>query len=332
LILDTNEKSNAVGLEALDRVAAGDLAGARLLLDWVREDQHLEGGDDPLAGEPFPRFWTKGKEGDANQLNLAAAALLVQTKPTAKRGLEILEAARKTTTGDIENTNLNLALASGYSNTHDYANLLIVASALAKQYPESRYAFFLQTSALRDLKRFDESDALVQQRLKRMPDDIDALRVSIANHVAREDYRGAYEQGRKIMEAGKAEAVDLNGVAWETLFFSRAEGPDVDSAIKASQMLQKSPAILHTLGSVYAEVGKVKEAHEVLIQAMDLLNLSEPNPDYWYAFGRIAEQYGETQVAKSLYEKATKPTDPMRVANSSYTLAQARLKNLGASH
>ena len=58
-------------------------------------------------------------------------------------------------------------------------------------------------------------------------------------------------------------------------------------------MEQDSHAILHTLGRLYAEAGKTKEAYDVLIQAMDLQDLDEPNPDFWYAFGRIAEQYGE---------------------------------------
>ena len=34
---------------------------------------------------------------------------------------------------------------------------------------------------------------------------------------------------------------------------------------------------------------------------MDELNLDEPDDDYWYAFGRIAEQYGERDVAIADY-------------------------------
>ena len=52
-LLDTLDKPNAIGLEMLDRIKAGEPKGAKVLLDWMREDQHLEGGDDPLGGLIF---------------------------------------------------------------------------------------------------------------------------------------------------------------------------------------------------------------------------------------------------------------------------------------
>jgi hypothetical protein len=75
-------------------------------------------------------------------------------------------------------------------------------------------------------------------------------------------------------------------------------------------------------------VGKTKEAREVLIQSMDLLNLDEPNPDYWYAFGRIAEQYGERDAALANYARVTKPKRAVGIPNSSYYLAQVGVRAL----
>ena len=60
-MLDSSDKPNAIGLEILDRLAAKNLNGARVMLDWIRQSQHVQGGDDPLAGKAFPRMWTKGK-------------------------------------------------------------------------------------------------------------------------------------------------------------------------------------------------------------------------------------------------------------------------------
>ena len=332
-ILDTSEKPNAIGLEILDRVAAHNLDGAKVLLDWVREDQHLEGGDDPLSGDAFPHFWTKGKEADANQMKLAASAMLTDTKPTAKQGVSILEEAKKSVASDEQKTNINLALLIGYSNLRDYEKLLAVSSELAKQYPESKRVFFAQSQALDGLGRFDEANDLSQQRLKRIPDDVDAMRMFVMTAIIREDYRAAYDLGQKLVEAGKAEAGDLNGLAWGTLFFKRAEGPDIETAIKATQLDQNNAHILHTLGCLYAEVGKTKDAREVLIQAMDIQNLDEPDTDFWYAFGRIAEQYGERDVAIADYAKVTKPKEAIRTPDSSYRLAQNRLKVLqGTAH
>jgi hypothetical protein len=62
---------------------------------------------------------------------------------------------------------------------------------------------------------------------------------------------------------------------------------------------------------------------------MDELNLEEPDDNYWYAFGRIAEQYGEREIAVADYHKLEKPKAPLAIPTSSYHLAQIRLKSLG---
>src|SRR5579859_5864248 len=329
-ILDTSEKSNSIGLEVLDRVAANNLAGARTLLDWAREEQHLAGGDDPLAGEAFPRFWTKGNEGNADQIRMAAAAILVETKPTAQQGVSILEAVRDSAKSDADKLNISLALLSGYMQLEQHEKLLAVASELAKQYPESKRAFVDRSYALRALGRYPEADQLSQERLKRMPDDIDAMRALAANAIAREDYALVHDLAQKIVIAGKAEAMDLNELAWNALFSGKVGSEDIQNAVKAAQLSTNKTAELHTLGSLYAEVGKIKEAREVLIQSMDILGLDEPDADYWYAFGRIAEQYGERDAATADYARVTKPKKALQIPFSSYRLAQNRLKALSS--
>jgi predicted Zn-dependent protease len=93
-------------------------------------------------------------------------------------------------------------------------------------------------------------------------------------------------------------------------------------------MSQNNPSILHTLACLYAATGKTKEAYQLLVQAMDRENLDEPNSDFWFAFGRIAEQYGETQTAEADYARVTKPAKMLQMMGSSYQLAQDRLKVL----
>ena len=131
-MLDTSDKPNSIALEMLDRIKAGDLNGAKVLLDWIREDQHLGGGDDTLGGPVFPRFWIKGEAADAHKMTLAAAALMVGTKPTAAQGVKLLEDARKSAATDREKTNIEMALAMGYSQLDDSAKLEEVGSELAE--------------------------------------------------------------------------------------------------------------------------------------------------------------------------------------------------------
>jgi predicted Zn-dependent protease len=101
---------------------------------------------------------------------------------------------------------------------------------------------------------------------------------------------------------------------------------DLDYALKGAQLSNNSWGVLHTLGCIYAELGKTKEAREVLLQAMDSGKFAEPDPNFWYAFGRIAEQAGEDSSARADYARVTKPEDPVGLPTSSYRLAQMRLE------
>ena len=88
----------------------------------------------------------------------------------------------------------------------------------------------------------------------------------------------------------------LNNLAWESLFTGKVTDDDIATAVKATQLQKDAPDILHTLACLYAETGKTKEAHDLLLRAMDDWNLDEPNDEVWYVLGRIAEQYGERDI------------------------------------
>jgi tetratricopeptide (TPR) repeat protein len=328
LLLDETKNPNSIGLEVLDRLAHQNTAGARVLLDWLRDEEHLPGGDDPLAGLAYPRLWSKGRESDSEHMKIAAAAILAQTRQTAPEGLPILEAARSAAQSESERLNLSIALLGAYENVDAFEKLHGLSSELAKQYPESKTVFFEDEFALRRLGRFAEADALAQEMAKRLPDDLDVMRAPIHTAADRGDYAMAHELGKKLIASGKAESADFNSVAWNSLFTGQTTQEDLDIATKGSQMNQNNTSMLHTLACVHAELGKTKEAREVLIQAMDLLNLDEPNSDYWYAFGRIAEQYGETEVARADYQQAKRPKKAAQVPSSSYQLAKNRLAGM----
>ena len=329
-ILDTDDKPNAIALEMLDRIKGGNLQSAKALLDWLREDLHMEGGDDPLGGPIFPRFWTKGQAADARKMKLAAASILVGAKPTVAQGVALIEEAQKDAASEREKTNIQLALAAGYSLQQDFARLLEVSSVLIKQEPESKLAFMNDAEALLGLGRYDEAIALADQRLKLLDGDADALGVKMEIEANRGNYAAARQWGQRLIDQGKENAGLLNNIAWFALFTGKVEDADISMAIKSTQMAKDDPSILHTLACLYAETGKTKEAHDLLLRGMDDMNLDEPNDAYWYAFGRIAEQYGERDIAIADYRKLEKPKYTLAIPTSTYRLAQMRLKVLGA--
>jgi len=329
-VLATSQFPAGVGLEVLDRVASGDLTSARSLLDWLREDQGLAGGDDPLWGLPFPRFWTKGRNAEARAMELAAASILVASTGTAARGTALLEGVAGPANNEAEKLNILIARLFGYMRLDEYEKALSVSADLARRFPESKWAFTNQMLDLRALGRFEEADRLAEDRLQHIPGDLEAMRALVWSAITRENYLKAHALDQNILEAGKAEPGDLNGIAWVSLFTGKVEGSDLEDALKAAQLSQNNASMLHTLGCVYAEVGKTKQAREVLIQAMDSLNLDEPDENYWYAFGRIAEQYGEYDAARSDYMRVAKPKKQIDIHDSSYQLAQIRLKAMGS--
>ncbi len=59
---------------------------------------------------------------------------------------------------------------------------------------------------------------------------------------------------------------------------------------------------------------------------MEAGSLEEPNAAVWFGFGKIAEEYGERQIAQQIYARVEKPkTDG---PGSNYSLAQQRLQVL----
>lgn len=127
------------------------------------------------------------------------------------------------------------------------------------------------------------------------------------------------------------ESVDYNNAAWYALFAGNVTQADLDNAVKATQLNNKDTYAMHTLGCVYAELGKTKESREVLIQAMDVENLDDPTPPYWYAFGRIAEQCGLRETAAADYDRVPKPKRASEVPGSSYRLAFIRSQAMNST-
>jgi len=330
-LLDSLEKPNAIALEILDRIHSGDLSSAKSLLDWLREDTHLEGGDDPLGGPVFPRFWTRGQNADAHRMKLAAATLLSGTRPTAAQGIALLEEELQNAVGEREKNNIYIALAVGQALQNNFRGLYEACSLLLKEEPESRTAFMYTVQSLLGLKRYDEAMALVNQRMKLLDQDVDAQHMKMEIEASRGDFKTAIATAQSLVEHGRETSELLNSIAWYALYTPQITESEMSAAVKATQMSKENPHILHTLACLYAVTGKTREAHDLLLRSMDELNLDEPNDDYWYAFGLIAEQYGEREIAIADYSKLKPPTEPLEISTSSYVLAQARLKALGAT-
>jgi transglutaminase-like putative cysteine protease/Flp pilus assembly protein TadD len=325
--MDGRKPPENLGWQALERLNSNDLAGARKWLDWARERIHMSGSDDPLSGQPFPYFWTKGQEGDAASVR-AAALVLVPSKELKGDDLKALLQAKETAKTDQLKTEIDLVAASAYAAQERWAELTPVAEKLLQAYPDSMTAFRFVARSYARTGRLDDWDKLVQQDLAKHPDEADYVRAASELATYRGDYAKARQVIRALMDRSKATETDLNSYAWDALFLpAPLERDSVEAAERANQLSQNANfSIMHTLACLYARMGKPAQAHELLLKAMEAGSIEEPESAVWLALGEIAEQYGETDAARTMYARVEK--QDLEGPTSNYVLAQQRLADL----
>jgi tetratricopeptide (TPR) repeat protein len=313
-----------IGLEVLSRLDRNDLTGARKWLDWARETVHISAADDPLAGQPFPHFWTKGQEGDANAIR-TAALILLPSRLLKGDYLDSLIRIRDAAKVEAEVTRMNLVLAYAYAAQERWSELLPVAELLMKSAPDSLKAFGFAVRAYTGLKRLDDWQKLVESRREKNPDEEEYTRSAAQLARYRGDFAGAQKLMKPLIDRHKASNNDLNLYAWDALLLPGPISPDaLDAAERANERTNNANfAILHTLACLYAQSGKVSQAQGLLLKAMDLASMEEPDSEIWFGFGKLAEQYGESQAAQTIYARVEKPT--VDGPGSSYSIAQLRL-------
>jgi hypothetical protein len=330
-VLGSSAWLGPVALEILDRIERQDLDGARALVAWIRDSLPGSPFNDPYAAPPLYAFWDAGqREGDSRAIALAAAAIAVGSKETAARAVTLLEHGMSDSADDTERKRIEPALLFGYEALRRHEPALKMARAMAARSPRSVRAFQAVVTHLVALGRFSEAEEFARQRLQANADDIDALRVLARSSAAQHRYAEAYERALDVTRNGASGLNDHNNTAWISLFFDREGGPDIDAAIRAAaQPGNSGAAAMHTLACVYAELGKAREARDLLIQGMVARRQKGPDEATWYGFGRIAELYGEREIALADYAKVRPAEDPATDFESVFALTQRRLAVLG---
>jgi transglutaminase-like putative cysteine protease/Tfp pilus assembly protein PilF len=314
-----------LGREALRRLAAGDLAGARQWLDWAREVSKEPAGD--LRLPPFSALWTRGAAADAEPTRCAAAALAIEE--SEDEALPILRACRTAATTAERQVALDAALAAAALKQKRWEELRDAAQRLGAARPQAEEPFDMETLALRRLGRTTAIADLANRRLASLPADRRAALVLAEVAVEQGDLDDAERRFRTLAGAPGAGVEELNSLAWLLLVRGHADEQALELAQRAAQQPRgKTHAVLHTLGALLAERGRTSEAYQVMTQAINAADEPVPEEADWYVFGRMAEQYGLPDVARGLYARVEKPAGSE--AFSTYHLAQARLAALGA--
>ncbi|MFL5350119.1 MAG: DUF3857 domain-containing protein [Hyalangium sp.] len=323
-LMGTGYDYGMLGQEAMRRAEAGDLEGARQWLDWAR-DSMPSTLTESQAGANFLRLWRKGKEAGRDEVRVAAASLMAFGQQ-AVRALPLLSSARERATTDTERRGFDRDLLAAYFQLKRLPEILETADRLLEAAPVDEAAYLQATYALRQLERPEELAKRAEARLKLLPDDERALETLASVATMRGELTKAQEYRRRIVDAGKATAHTYNELAWNTLFLGKVDEAAVEDALKANSLTSYGNAsYVHTLATLYAELGKGQEARQFLLKSLDLEGANTLAGYDWYVVGRIAESYGLLEQARSAYARAKSAKPDI---NSVDSLASTRLKTL----
>lgn len=318
-----------LGAAAAAAAEAGNLEAARRWLDWAREATSLPSADDPFAGAPSARFWNRGQQGDAAAVADAALSLMAGGRDAGDVLDDLLE-RRSQINDEDEARAWDLVLVRTYIVLERHEDVEPLARTWLAERNDSIAAFGFLTWSLSGQERWDDLEVIAQERLERLADDERALRTLANAHLGRGALAEAQNYLRRLVELGKAIAGDYNDLAWHDVMRGTVTEESLDHAQRAVTMSDyNSSGILHTLATVYADLGRGAEAREVLLQAMEVDGYDEPRSDDWYVWGRIAESYGVLDAALDAYQQVEKPGKSWEEVVSSWRVAQRRLAELG---
>jgi len=89
-------------------------------------------------------------------------------------------------------------------------------------------------------------------------------------------------------------------------------------------------AFNHTLATLYAEVGRCKDALDLLRKGLKMSQAIGPGSGEWLILGRRAEHYGLPEESATYYRRVEKPEHDDRLGISEWDPAQRRLAGLEA--
>lgn len=323
-VLATDDGLPEVGLEALRRADAGDLAAARTLLDWALSD--LDGGT-PGGSSPqdvMAALWKRNGPQPAPAVRRAAAALAAWSEQPGPVIAPLERALSEST--DTARRAVEWMLAVAYRNAGRFEDLVRIADAILATDPGSRPALTRKLLALERLGRRDEVERIMAAALAASPGDPYVLSLLASARLVLGDLAGAGSTYRELVDGGKATPGDFNNAAWLLLWNEPVGETAVDWARRAVEGTgRRQYASLNTLAAVLAAAGRPAEAREVFLQALEAKETEGLDGADWVVQGLIAEKYGLAAAARAAYAKVTEGTgedadDPTRPA------AYARLR------
>lgn len=308
------------------RVDAGDLSAARRLLAWAREEAGHAGRDDAAA--VLAALWTHGAQADVGELRTGALAL--EGFGLGKDAIAPLERMRLSARGGPTSWAVTWALAAAYRGAKRWAEVLSLADDADSGTRGSALFFDTRALALFELRKDAVLRGAAEERLRREPQDLGALRWISQLATRAGDYADSERYLRRVAESGRAQAADYANLVWACMLQPTLSPDAIAQARRAVQLTgEHSSAALQALSAVHAAQGELAEALQVLRKSVEA-GSGELDLIDWLVLGRIAQGYGLSEQASAAYHRVT-AAEPTLPTASAAPLARKWSQGLGTA-
>ncbi len=171
---------------------------------------------------------------------------------------------------------------------------------------------------------------LARKMMEQEPDN--ELGATLLSTIALEmgDLEVGLEGARRVLELSPGDTGTNNNLAWMLLF---GEDPQFDEARDLAERgtaraTHATQAELHTLATVYAFSGDPQTALATIRQSLALHPKGEAEPHDWIVFGRIAEEFGQRELAIDFYNRVMAEEGIEAEPPNTKALAKRRLEAL----
>jgi tetratricopeptide (TPR) repeat protein len=322
----------ALAAEALRLARAGRDMEAKQLLSWAREHAALEeAAQDQLFGgmQSFMTFWDDKTSSRSQRLRLAAAALMTMSRDLSDRALAELERCPPAS------NDLRLACEGArlraYMNLNRFEDALPVFERLAARSPEQETLWRPLGYAINfGLKQIDRAERAASEVLDRDPNDIASASALAVVQFWRGNPEAAVERYAALAGRSDARPRELNAFAWAALTAGRAGDEVFQAAQRAVEMTERlDDGALNTLAAAHAARGELRDAYRVLLESMEVSDVTELREQDWLVIGRIRAALGFADAAARAYGRARGDAGPQETTPMSLgALAERWLRDL----
>jgi tetratricopeptide (TPR) repeat protein len=317
-----------VGREALVRLDAGDLPAARAWIEFVREDTERNAfyDESPWFGQ-LAAVLPRESADEESALRLAAHLLLAGPVTVAGTIKDFRQLEPLATTAERRMAwHWMIYRAAGEAG--DYEQQVSMARVMHAEDSTAADAYLRLSTAQGQAGHWQEAESTAREWLAKHRSDGRAPR-ALAQAL---NALGRAEEGLALLaprvQAGRADAVQLNSYAWQALIADAVDEGAITAAENAFNLWsQRDYATGHTLACLYAAAGRITEARDLMQSLFDEIPSADPDDaSAWLLRGLIFEQLGEAAAASRAYRKVgvSVPFDP----NSPQAIASARLAKL----